>query len=197
MRDYMLKDLFVSEVRINILKLMLPWPEKPLHVRAIVRAVGTEINAVRRELKRLHGLGLLKKRQSSNRLYYTVDTTNMFYAELLSLVAKEEGLGADIITNKKDLGDIKFAILSRRFSRNIESTVLEVDLFIVGSVNFEVLEKVIKENEAKLKREVHYSVMGSDEFMFRKRRNDQFVAKVMAQGRTMLIGDEEEFSAIQ
>lgn len=193
----MLKDLFVSEVRINILKLMLPHPDEPLHVRAIVRAVGTEINAVRRELKRLHSLGLLSKRQSSNRLYYTVDTANMFYPELLSLVAKEEGLGADILKNRKDLGDVQFAVLSRRFSRNIESTVLDVDLFVVGGVNFDALEKIIKENEAKLGREIHYSVMGSDEFMFRKRRNDQFVSKVMAQGRTMLIGDETDFSAIQ
>jgi predicted transcriptional regulator len=193
----MLKDLFVSEVRINILKLMLPNPERPIHVRGIVRAVGTEINAVRRELKRLHELGLLKKRQSSNRLYYTVDTTNMFYAELLSLVAKEEGLGADIINRRKELGDVKFAILSRRFSRNIESSVLDVDLFMIGTINFDALEVLIKENQAKIGREIHYSVLGSDEFMFRKRRNDQFVSKVMAQGRTMLIGDEEEFSAMQ
>ncbi len=193
----MLKDLFVSEVRINILKIMLPHPERPLHVRALVRSVGTEINAVRRELKRLHDLGLLKKRQSSNRLYYTVDTTNMFYAELLSLVSKEEGLGASIIKNKKDLGDVHFAILSRRFSRNIESSVLDVDLFMIGNVNLDVLEKLVKEHQAKLGREVHYSVLGSEEFMFRKRRNDQFVSKVMAQGRTMLIGDEEEFSAMQ
>lgn len=193
----MLKDLFVSEVRINILKIMLPHPERPLHVRALVRSVGTEINAVRRELKRLHDLGLLKKRQSSNRLYYTVDTTNMFYAELLSLVAKEEGLGASIIKSKRELGDVHFAILSRRFSRNIESTVLDVDLFMVGTVNMDVLEKLVKAHETKIGREVHYSVLGSDEFMFRKRRNDQFVSKVMAQGRTMLIGDEEEFSAMQ
>ena len=192
----MLKDLFVSEVRISILKLMLPNPEHPLHVRAIVRAVGTEINAVRRELQRLQELGLLDKRQSSNKLYYTVDTTNVFYPELLSLIAKEVGIGADILSKRKDLGDLKFAILSRRFSRNIESSVLDVDLFVVGNVNFEVLERIIKENEEKLGKEIHYSVMGSDEFMFRKRRNDPFISKVMAQGRTVLIGDEEEFSAI-
>lgn len=192
----MLKDLFVSEVRINVLKLMLPYPDRPLHVRAIVREVGTEINAVRRELKRLYDIGLLKKRRSSNRLYYTVDPSNMFYPELLSLVAKEEGLGADIIKNEKNLGDIKFAILSRRFSRNIDSSVLDVDLFVVGNIEFDVLEKIIKENEAKIGREIHYTVLGSDEFMFRKRRNDQFVSKLMAQGRTMLVGDEEDFSAI-
>lgn len=192
----MLKDLFVSEVRLKILRLMLPNPDMSLHVRAIVREVGTEINAVRRELARLHAMGLLNKRPSSNRIYYTVDTSNIYYAELLSLISKEYGLGADIIKNRRDLGDIKFTVLSRRFSRNVTSTMLDVDLFIVGSVNFDLLEKIVKQNEEELGREINYTVMGDDEFMFRKRRNDQFISRVLAQGRTLLIGDEEEFTAI-
>lgn len=192
----MLKDIFISEVRVNILKLMLPNPKKALHVRAIVRAVGTEINAVRRELENLENLGLFNKRKSSNRLYYSVDTTNILYLELLSLIAKEEGLGADILKNRKSLGDIRFAVLSRKFSRGIPSTTLDVDLFIVGAVNFRLLESIIKECEQKVGRDVHYSVMGEDEFMFRKRKNDQFVSKILSFGRTMLIGDEIEFSSI-
>lgn len=192
----MLKDLFVSEVRVKILKLMLPNPNLSLHVRAIVRAVGTEINAVRRELERLEGVGLLNKRRSSNRLYYTVDTSNMYYGELLSLTAKDEGLGYDIVTNRKSLGDIKFAVLSRKFSRNIPSSTLDVDLFLIGSLNFHILESLIKEYEERLGREIHYSVMGEDEFMFRKRKNDQFISKILSQGRTMLVGDEVEFTSL-
>lgn len=192
----MLKNIFISEVRVNILKLMLPKPEVPLHVRAIVRAVGTEINAVRRELENLESLGLLNKRKSSNRLYYTVDTSNVYYPELLSLVAKEEGLGAEILKSRKSLGDIRFVMLSRKFSRNIASSALDVDLFIVGAVNFKLLESIIKECEQNIGRDVHYSVMGEDEFMFRKRKNDQFVSKILSVGRTMLIGDEIAFASI-
>ena len=192
----MLKDLFVSEVRVNILKTLLPYPERSLHVRAIVREVGTEINAVRRELERLENLGLLKKRQSSNRLYYTVDTSNLYYTDLLSLISKESGLGADVYNSRKELGDIKFAILSRKYSRNIPSSTLDVDLFVIGAVNFEVLESIIRENEQKVGREIHYSVMGEDEFMFRKRKNDQFISRILSQGRTILVGDEVEFTSL-
>ncbi len=192
----MLKDIFVSEVRVNMLKLMLPNPDKALHVRAIVRELNTEINAIRRELERLTGIGLLKKRQSSNRLYYTVDTSSIYYPELLSLVAKETNLGESILSNRKALGNIKYALLARRFSRNEPSTVLDVDLFIVGSVDFDLLEKIVKENEVILNKNIHYSVMGEDEFIFRKRKNDQFISKVLSQGRTILIGDEEELTSL-
>ena len=189
----MLKDLFVSEVRLKILKLMLTQPEKPYHVRALVRAVGTEINAVRRELARLTRIGLLRKRQSGNRIYYSINESSIYYPELLSLIAKEEGLGADIIRNVKKLGDIRYAMISRAFSRGRESTALDVDLFIVGTVNLPVLQSIIKFNEQKLAREINYTVMASDEFIFRKRKNDSFIAKILSQSRTMLVGDEEEF----
>jgi DNA-binding transcriptional ArsR family regulator len=191
-----LKDLFVSEVRLKILKLMLTQPEEQYHVRAIVRAVDAEINAVRRELAKLESMGLLSNRQSGNRLYYKADTAHIYYRELLALVTKEDGVGGLIMKNIKDLGTIKFAVLSTAFLRGRKSTVLDVDLFIVGDVNLEVLKRVVAMGEREMSREVNYSVMSEEDFMFRKRKNDHFVSKILSQSRTMLIGDEEEFCAV-
>src|SRR3989344_4953843 len=192
----MLKDLFVSEVRLKILKTMLTSPEKPYHVRALVRAVGTEINAIRRELARLNNTGLLRKRQSGNRIYYSVNTSSVYYPELLSLIGKEEGLGADLVRNAKKLGGVQFAALSRAFLRGRQSTALDVDLFIVGTVNMPILTEIVKRKERILGKEINYTVMPAEEFLFRKRKNDTFIAKVLAQSRTMLIGDEEEFCTV-
>jgi predicted nucleotidyltransferase len=192
----MINELFVSEVRVKILKLMLPNPTTPFHVRALVRAVGTEINAIRRELNRLTKLGLLKRRPSGNRVYFTVNTASQYYPELLSLVSKEMTLGQKIISSAKQLGGVKFAVLSRAFSRGRQSSLLDIDLFLVGSLNLEVLEKIIAEEEKNLEKEIHYSVMGEDEFLFRKRKNDQFVMRILTQSRTLLIGDEEEFCSL-
>lgn len=192
----MLKDFLISEVRVNILKTMLPRPDKPYHVRGLVRAVNTEINAVRRELSRLSDLGLLQSRQSGNRIYYNVNTQSIYYAELLSLTSKEDGLGADILNAVKELGDIKYAVLSRAFAKGRVPTVLDVDLFIVGSVNKDKLQEIVKIHEKNLGREINYSVMPEEEFVFRKRKNDHFISRVLAQSRIMLIGDEEEFCNI-
>jgi len=192
----MLQDIIISEVRVKILKVMLPDPEKPYHVRALVRAVDTEINAVRRELDRLSKIGLLRKRPSGNRLYYSVDTSSPIYPELLSLIAKEEGIGVDIIKNVKKLGDVHFAILSRAFSRSVKRSVLDVDLFLVGTIKLDVLGEIVERHQRKIGSEINYSVLSPEDFEFRKRKNDQFIMKMMAQSRTMLVGDEEEFSAV-
>jgi len=192
----MLKNLFVSEVRLRILDLLLTRPEEPLHVRAIVRKVEAEINAVRRELNNLTKIGLLTKRQSSNKIFYSVDTTHPLYSELLSMLSKEKGLGADILKNKENLGDLEFAMLSLAFLKGRESTPLDVDLFLVGDIHFDNVSKIVKVHEKKIGKEINFSVMTSEEFLFRKRKNDSFIFKVLSQSRSMLAGDEEKFYSI-
>ena len=178
------------------MRLMLTHPEEQFHVRAIVRAVDAEINAVRRELAKLEEMGLLRKRQSGNRLYYKVDTSHIYYSELLAMVSKSEGVGGLILKNAKDLGTIKFAVLSTAFLRGRKSTVLDVDLFVVGDIDLEVMKRIISMAEREMGLEINYSVMTEEDFTFRKRKNDHFISKVLTQSRTMLIGDEEEFCAV-
>jgi len=192
----MLQQLFVSEVRLKILKLLLLNPDQSYHVRAIVRAVGAEINAVRRELDNLISINLLRKRQSSNKLFYTVDTTHLLYSDLLSLLSKEEGLGGKLVKRLKELGEIKYMMMAKAFLRGRTSSALDVDLFVVGEVRIDTLEKVIKEYQQDANVEINYSVMTEEEFRHRKRANDHFVSKILTQSRTMLVGDEEKFSSV-
>lgn len=186
----------MSEVRVKILRLLLLNPTKSFHVRAIVRAVGAEINAVRRELDNLVSISLIKKRQSSNKLFYTIDTTHSFFPELVSLFAKDNGFGFKIIKNQSKLGDITYAALSRAFLRGRESTALDVDIFIVGNVDTVELDAIIKQAEVEVGREINYTVMDEEQFNYRKRTNDTFVMHILAQSRTMLIGDEESFCGV-
>ena len=192
----MLNKILVSEVRVNILKLLLLNPNRAFHIRAIVRQVGAEINAVRRELDNLFEINLVNRRQSSNKIFYQIETSHPFFSDLLSLVAKEEGVGAAIVKNEKRIGMVDYAVLSLAFLRGRKSTALDVDLFIVGDVDLEVIKNVVKEEESKMNKEINYSVMTMEEFMSRKRTNDPFIYRVMTQSRTMLIGDDEKFCAI-
>lgn len=192
----MLNKLLVSEVRVKILKLLLLNPKRSFHVRAIVRSVGAEINAVRRELDNLLEISLVTRRQSSNRIFFEINTDHPFYSDLLSLVAKEDGIGAVITRRARQIGKIEYAVLSLAFLRGRKSSALDVDLFMVGDVDLKVLELIVKEEEEKMGREINYAAMTLEEFMNRKRTNDPFIYRVLVQSRTMLIGDDEKFCAI-
>ena len=62
--------------------------------------------------------------------------------------------------------------------------------------DFENASKIVKAYERKVGKEINYSVMTSEEFLFRKRKNDSFIIRVLSQSRSMLVGDEEKFYSI-
>lgn len=187
-----LRDLFVSQTRAEILKIFLSNPGEIYYVRQLTRLANQEINAVRRELGRMEKYHMISKEQRANRLYYRFREDYLFYNELLSMVTKITGLGKAIVENQKKVGRIKLAMLSGRFTKQLPRKKNEVDLLIVGEVILAQLAAIVKEEEAKRKQEINYTVMSEEEFNFRKSRHDPFVREILSGSRMMLIGNEEE-----
>jgi len=190
--DIALQYLFTSRVRLKVLELFILHPNDRFYVREIVRAVGEEINAVRRELKRLNKIGLLRSEARANRRYYEVKDSFRYYPELLRMLGKSSGLGGDIVSNAEQLGNIRYAILSLELLLGRKSKPHEVDLMIVGDVNNELLTKIVKDSEAHYGHEINYTTMPLDEYKFRRHRRDQFVVQILSQPFVVLIGKEEE-----
>ena len=101
-----LNDIVTSEVRVKLLATLFSEINHDLYVRELTRKVGTEVNAIRRELQRLLKAGIVKKEQRGNRLYYTVRKEYVFYQELLSIVVKEYGIGRQFIDQIHNLGKL-------------------------------------------------------------------------------------------
>jgi DNA-binding transcriptional ArsR family regulator len=188
----MLKDIIVSRVRVKVLTLFLSNPGTIFYVREIVRHTDEEINAIRRELAHLEKAGMLSKEARANRVYYSYRKDYPLYFELLELITKTTGMGADILKNKAKLGKLKFVMLSGLFARGDAQKPNAVDLLVVGNVVLPELGHIVRQEEARRKREINYTVMTQDEFEFRKRRRDPFIITVVAGSRIMIIGDEEE-----
>ena len=188
-----LSDIITSKVRIKILELFFSNLKELYHVRGIVREIKEEINAVRRELTKLEGDGILRKEPRGNRIYYSLRPEHAFYGDLVSIVAKTTGLGKSLIDNKNKLGKATIIMFSGRFVRRKDRKRDEdVDILIVGDVVLPELASLIRVEESKLGREINYTVMSRDELEFRKKRRDPFLLGILAGGRVMIIGDEED-----
>ncbi len=188
----MFSDLITSKTRVKILELFLENPGEMFHVREAVRRVDEEINAVRRELIHLEKNGILKREPRVNRVYYYLDKSYPYFFDLITIHAKTVGLGFDIISNRVKLGKIKFAMLSGKFARGIRENPDDVDLLVVGTVVVPELTLLVRQEEARKKLEINYTVMTEEEFTFRKKRQDPFINSVIFKPRVMLIGDEEQ-----
>ncbi len=191
-----MKDLFISTVRVRVIKLFLTNPDAQFHVREIARRVGAEINAVRRELSRLRRVGFLKKIPRGNRVFYTARPDFVFYDELLGMVAKETGIGKALLEKKEELGRISFAMLSRAFVKGRVSKPSEIDLLLVGKISTPPLSKLVENEQQRLGHEVNYTVLTPEEFDFRKRRKDPFIVDILSQPRIVLLGNEEKYGQL-
>lgn len=191
----MLKEIMVSKVRVKLLQTFLYQPDEIFYVRQLVRKVGEEINAVRRELSRMEKANMVKKESRGNRLYYYFNREHSLYEDLLSMVHKTVGLGKEIIKNKSKLGRVKLVMFSGRFTRRLPIEEGGVDILVVGDINMQVLAKLVRTEEAKLEREINYTVMTRDEFNFRKKRRDPFLQGILLGSRIMIIGDQEDLVA--
>ena len=188
-----LADIITSRVRIKILELFLSDTTEMYHVRGIVREIKEEINAVRRELERLETGGLLRKEPRGNRVYYWVRDDYPFFEDLLSMVSKTTGLGADIISNRTKVGKLNLVMFSGKFTRKKDrKKEEEVDILVVGEVVLPELAALIRREESKRGKKINYTVMSKEEFEFRKKRRDPFLLGILAGSRVMIIGNEEE-----
>jgi len=188
-----LGDIITSKVRVKILELFFSDLKQMYHVRGIVRETKEEINAVRRELERLENAGILKKEPRGNRVYYFVKKEYPLFSDFLSVVSKTTGFGRILLDNKNKLGKISFIFFSGKFVRGKERKSEDgVDVLVVGEVTLPELAALVRAQEAKLGREINYTVMSREELEFRKKRRDPFLQGIFLSSRVMILGDEEE-----
>ncbi len=188
----LLNDLIISKVRVKLLEIFLSSPGQIIHVRELVRKAGEEINAVRRELQHLEKVGAVTKERRANRLYYAFRKDYPLYFDLLELIAKTHGLGGAILKNRNKLGKVKFAMLSGKYARNTPGNPDNVDLLIVGEVVVPEVAALVREEELRRNREIFFTPMTEDEFVFRKKKKDPFLLSILSGSRFMVVGDEEE-----
>lgn len=190
-----LNDIITSKVRVKILDLFYSNLTEMYHVRGIVREVGEEINAVRRELERFEKVGILKKEPRGNRVYYFVNKDYSGYGDLLQIVSKSTGLGNAIIESKNKLGKVAIVMFSGKFARRKPRKDDSVDVLVVGEIVLPELAAIIRTYESKLGREINYTVMTREELDYRKKRRDPFLQSIFLGSRVMIIGDEEELTS--
>lgn len=191
----MLKDLFISKTRVKLFETFLSDPTQMYHVRDLVRRTGDEINAVRRELSRMESVGMVKKEPRGNRIYFWFRKDYIYYPELLSLVAKNTGLGAALIKNKTKLGKVTLIMLSGRFVKHESAkSPDEVDLLVVGDIVMPELNSLVHAEEVKRGVSINYTPMTEEELKFRRSRRDPFIQGILLSPRVIIWGVEEDLT---
>jgi len=184
----MLERLFISKVRVKILKQYLHDTEGRFHIRELVRLLNEEINAVRRELKNLEAFGLLKSERQTNRIVYSVNPSCPFIYELRAIIMKDSD---ELKLMAKVLGAIKnveVVIITEAYMKKEYANDSDVDLLIIGKPDIAKLTKEMNSVEKELGRELKMAVLTKEDYEFRKKRREKLILDIIEKDKIVLLG---------
>ena len=188
-----LLDLFFSTYRRQVLGLLLLRPHDSLHVREISRLTGVPAGSLHRELRSLTEVGLLLREPAGNLVRYRANRACPIYPELAEIFRKTAGL-ADLLREALAplAGRIKAAFVFGSLARGTETGTSDVDLFVLGKVDFAEVVAVLWPLRERLGRELSPVVMTPEEFVAQRAAQERFVQRVIAEPRLFLMGTDDD-----
>ena len=177
--------------RRRVLGLLLLHPDESLHGREIARRTGLPPGTLTRELKRLADVGLLKCERRGNQLAYSANRQSPIFEELAGILRKTSGLANVVAEALEPLTDsIDVAFIFGSVARGTETQGSDIDLMIIGSVDFGVVVDALHLAQQQLSRDINPKVFPPRDWRNRLEKRDPFLREVVAGKKLFLIGSE-------
>lgn len=192
-----LVELLFSGYRRQILALLLLRPEERFYVREIARLTGVVPGSLHRELRQLLDAGLLLREEAGNQVRYFANRECPIFEELAGIFRKTAGL-ADVLREALlPLGDeVDLALVFGSVAQGQERSGSDIDLLVLGSVDFVALAGALVETHARLGREVNPVVMSREEFVKKFHAGDRFVRRIAGEAKIFVKGGAHDFGKL-
>jgi predicted nucleotidyltransferase len=190
-----LSDTLFGRTRGAVLSVLYGHIGEAFYLRQLARLTNITLGAVQRELRQLVDAGLVRRKIVGMQIFYTANQESPVFAEIKSLIIKTVGMHDILLAALAPLRKkIIVAFVYGSVAQSSESTRSDVDLMIVGTVDFgDVVEK-IAEAQRILNREINPTVYSVREF--RKKTRENFLMTVLAGKKLFIIGDENVLAGL-
>jgi predicted nucleotidyltransferase len=189
--------LFPAQYRRKALALLLLRPDRPLHVREIARMTATSAGTMAKELDQLQRAGILEKLQVGNQVQFSANTNHPVFPELSALLRKTVGLADVLVEALADVADrIDIAFVFGSVARGAEHAHSDVDLIVVGGVEFGELLGALYPAQQALQREINPKIYSRREWASKLKSGSAFLREVMARPKIFLIGNQHDLDRL-
>ena len=160
------------------------------YLRQLARVTGIALGPVQRELRQLVDAGLVTKKTMGSQTLYSANEASPVFAEMRAIVAKTVGVRDILLAALSPLtAKIELAFVYGSVARSREGRQSDVDLMVVGDVQFEDVVDRIAYAQKTLNREINPTVYTTKEFRSKLRNN--FLKTVLGEDKLFLIGGED------
>ncbi|MEO5881267.1 MAG: MarR family transcriptional regulator [Caldimonas sp.] len=180
-----------------MLGLLLLHPDRALHVREIARLTGTTAGTLNKELARLHRAGLLEREEVGNQVRYAADRRSPVFEELSGILRKTVGLVdvlADALAPAAASGAVELAFVFGSVARSAETARSDVDVMLLGPIDFAEAVHLLDPAGVALGREVNPKIYTPAQWRKAVAAGEPFAREVLAQPRLFLIGTDDELA---
>ena len=190
-----LEKLFGSSARVKMIRLFLSNPENLFSLEDVSRRAKAPMPVAKREISLFKAIGLIKQRDEiidepvklkdgtikiKKKKFngYFLNALFPFVHALRNLVLNAAPVDKEaMIKEINTIGRIKLVVFSGIFTNHENS---RVDLLLVGdSMKETKLDKVLKNIEAEMGKEIVYAVFKTDDFMYRLGMYDRFIRDIL------------------
>jgi len=186
-----------GKVRSAVLALLFFHADQSFYLREIARAIGTGHGAVQRELAQFLRAGLVTRTKRGREVFYQANRASPVFPELHGLIVKTVGV-ADVLREAlAPLAErVRVAFIYGSFAKGEERAESDVDIMVVGDVDFGEVVSALRSAQDRIGREVNPSVFAAEEWRRRVAGGDHFITTILREEKLFLIGDEQDLRGL-
>ena len=184
-----LSDTLFGRTRGAVLSVLYGHVGEAFYLRQLARRTDIALGPVQREVRQLVDAGLVSRRIVGAQTLYSANEASPVFAEIKSLVTKTVGMH-DVLYAALDplRKEISLAFVYGSVARSGEKERSDVDLMVVGKVDFSIVVEKLADAQKILNREINPTVYFVKEFSGKVGTN--FLKTVLADQKLFIIGDE-------
>jgi predicted nucleotidyltransferase len=180
-------SFLLSDRQQNVLRALFLHSEGELSVSDLIRIAGPGNGATQRVLDTFEDAGIVTKRARGNQRLFSVNKKHPIYPELRSICLKTFGL-ADVISDElaKFAPNIETAFVFGSIAKGDERADSDVDLMVVGDVDYFELAQAIENLRGVLGRDLHLNLHTPAEW--NDLQSDRVIRAINSEPRIMVAG---------
>lgn len=189
-----LGEALFTETQQRVLRLLYGQPQRSFYTKEILRLTGMGVGTIKRELDRMYKAGILTLKKVGNQHHYQANPQCPIYQELIGIVKKTVGLVEVLRQALIPLTDkIEHAFVFGSVASGKESADSDIDLMVIGDVDFAEVIGVLYPVQEILGREINPKLYHHNEWLDLINRNDAFIRDVIKNPHMDVIGTWNEF----
>jgi uncharacterized protein len=184
-----LSETLFGRTRGAVLSVLYGHVGESFYLRQLARLAGKSLGPVQREIWQLVDAGLVTRKIHAARTLYSANQDSPVFTEIKSLVTKTIGVHDVLYSAVESLRKkINLAFVYGSVVRSRETPSSDVDLMVVGRVDFSSVVSKLVNAQKVLNREINPTVYSVKEFQSKLHSN--FLKNVLGQNKLFIIGDE-------